>query len=223
MNFPVMIFPAMIFRSLPPLAMALVTTVFATSLPFAAQAQTAPDSIACSGPFAKDATHAKIVAAFGAKNVTLKTEDAPDGTTNTTLIFGKDEKKRITVYWLDEEKKARPQGIMVQAPSAWTGPLGIRAGMTIEEVEALNGAPFSIYGFEWDMGGYVVDLKGKLTTIPGGCNLMLRFNPGVKLTPQKTFDAITGEKKIPSTNALLRSAKPTLAEWTIDYAKPATK
>ncbi len=37
---------------------------------------------------------------------------------------------------------------------------GVKIGTTLEELERLNGGPFSFYGFEWDYGGAVTDWKG---------------------------------------------------------------
>lgn len=37
---------------------------------------------------------------------------------------------------------------------------GIKIGTSMEELERLNGGPFSFYGFEWDYAGAVTDWKG---------------------------------------------------------------
>jgi hypothetical protein len=73
------------------------------------------DALGCEGPFAKDASHAKLVAAFGAKNVTFKDVDAVEGSKEkATVLFDDDPTKRIVVFWHDE-KRARP-AIKEQTP-----------------------------------------------------------------------------------------------------------
>jgi hypothetical protein len=45
------------------------------------------DTIACDGPFAKDTSHAKLVAAFGAKNVTFKEVDGAEGSKDKATVL----------------------------------------------------------------------------------------------------------------------------------------
>jgi hypothetical protein len=192
-------------------ALAVSTTIAAAQSP----AQNAPQAIACGGPFAKDSSRAKLVASFGAANVTDQEVDGAEGSTElATVLFAKDPTRRVEVAWNDANSRARPASVSVKAPSAWTGPEGIRVGMALADVAQLNGAPISINGFEWDYGGYAMDLKGKLAKLSGGCSVMLRFSPGVDISG-KSFRSIIGDKRIRSDNAVLLSAKPTLAEWSL--------
>lgn len=215
------VFPALSHFDIHPMCIMIRSLLLASTialLPTLATAQQdTPQTIACSGPFAKDSSRAKLVAAFGAANVTDETIDGAEGSTEqATVLFAKDPKRRIAVMWNDEKAKAKPASIIVKSPSAWAGPEGIQTGMTLSEIVQRNGEPFKINGFEWDYGGYVVDLKGKLATVPGGCGAMLRFSPGIDISG-KAFRSIIGDKQIRSDNAILLSAKPTLTEWTLGY------
>lgn len=197
-----------------PLLLAITIAFFPS---FATAQQVTPQTIACSGPFAKDSSRAKLVTAFGAANVTDETIDGAEGATEqATVLFAKDPRRRVAVIWSDEKAKAKPASIMVKSPSAWAGPEGIQIGMTLSDIVQRNGEPLKINGFEWDYGGYAVNLKGRLATLPGGCGVMLRFSPGIDISG-KTFRSIIGEKQIRSDNAVLLSAKPTLTEWTLGY------
>jgi hypothetical protein len=89
--------------------------------------------------------------------------------------------------------------------------------MKITEVEKLNGKTFKLNGFEWDGGGYVNNLDGKLKTHPGGCGMTIRFEPGIANPLSKKFSAIVGDKQIASDNKLMRAAKPQVSEWGIGY------
>jgi hypothetical protein len=88
--------------------------------------------------------------------------------------------------------------------------------MALADVAQRNGETIKINGFDWDYGGYVMNLKGKLTSLPGGCSVALRFSPGVDVSG-KAFRSIIGDKQIRSDNAVLFAAKPTLAEWSMIY------
>ena len=149
------------------LASALSATAQKTAIPVAADTQDNPvqqkrDALGCEGAFARDTTHAKLVAAFGAKNVAFKEVDAAEGSKGrATVLFDDDPTKRIVVFWHDE-KRTRPSMIKVSAPSLWVGPGGIGNGMKLTDVEKLNGKPFKLAGFDWDGGGLVRELDGKL-------------------------------------------------------------
>ena len=140
------------------LASALSATAQKTAIPVAADTQDNPvqqkrDVLGCEGAFARDTTHAKLVAAFGAKNVAFKEVDAAEGSKGrATVLFDDDPTKRIVVFWHDE-KRTRPSMIKVSAPSLWVGPGGIGNGMKLTDVEKLNGKPFKLAGFDWDGGG----------------------------------------------------------------------
>lgn len=203
----------------PSLRFTLVATALAISTAIVnAQpaAPTTPQAITCSGPFAKDSSRAKLTAAFGAADVTDQEIEGAEGSTEqATVLFANDPARRIDVIWNDAKTGTRPATVIVKAPSAWIGPEGIRTGMALADVAQRNGEAIKINGFEWDYGGYVMNLKGKLASLPG-CGVTLRFSPGVDVSGN-AFRSIIGDKQIRSDNAVLLSAKPTLAEWSMVY------
>jgi hypothetical protein len=184
----------------------------------AQNSQPASASLSCETPIGKDATHATLQTAFGASNVTSEEVAGAEGETNkVTVLFAKNPARRLEVSWSNEAKRARPSSITVPPSSGWTGPLGLHTGMSLEDVARINGEPLTINGFEWDYGGYAVDLKGRLAQFPGGCGVMLRFSPGQDLQPPAKYKALVGEKKLRSDNALLLSVKPKLSGWSIAF------
>lgn len=188
--------------------------------PLSAHAQNAPApaSISCDSPIKKDATHTQLVKTFGAANVTAEEVDGAEGEKNkVTVLFAKDPAKRLEIGWNDEAKRERPSGISLSPTSSWTGPLGLRSGMSLEDAAKLNGQPITINGFEWDMGGYAINLKGKLAQLPGGCSLMLRFAPESELPSSAKYKPLIGDRKLRSDNALLLSVKPKLQTWSLNF------
>lgn len=188
-----------------------------TSLDNLADAPKAP-VLACGGPFAKTASHAKLVAEFGEKNVVYKDIDGPEGRKmKATILFENDPVKQIAVVWRDQAARNGISSIVASAPSTWVGPGGIRNGLPLKQVEKLNGGAFSINGFEWGGGGFASGFKGLLASPPGGCILSIRFEPGIANPLPKKFAAIVGDRKIPSSDRLMRRAKPMVSEWSINY------
>lgn len=150
-------------------------------LPLASPADAAPKKpeqvIACTGPFAKGVTHARLVKAFGANNVAVQSVGIGEGeTVKASVIFPRDAARRIEVLWIDEKRRRNPAEIRTGVDSTWRTAHGIRRGMSLSEIEALNGRPFRLYGFGFDYGGTTLDWNGgTLATQAGNCSLTLRF------------------------------------------------
>ncbi|UZE48236.1 hypothetical protein ONR75_25970 [Rhodopseudomonas sp. P2A-2r] len=198
---------------------ALPALMLFLATPSYAQQPTPPLTLACSGPFAKDSSHGRLQQTFGAPNVAIQKVDGAEGESfEASVLYRSTPEKRLEVAWSDDRKRSGLASASVKKPSAWSGPEGIRVGMTLDEVTRLNGQPFKLNGFEWDYGGFVVDLKGKLAILPGGCAMTLRFSPGMALDARK-HAGLLGEKKLSSSDAKLLAVKPVLTEWSVGYGE----
>lgn len=188
-----------------------------TSLNNVKDAPQAP-SLACEGPFAKDTTHDKLVATFGAKNVAFKDVDVTSNVlTKATVLFDADPTRRLVVFWKDDKSRTRPIAVTIDAPSTWTGPGGVRNGLTLRDLERLNGGNFSITGFGGIGGGEASKLGGPFVNLPGNCTLKIRFAPGIASPLPSRFASVTGDVLIASTNLVLRRVRPQVEQWSIHY------
>lgn len=188
-----------------------------TSLNNLKDAPKAP-SLACAGPFAKDTTHSKLVAEFGAKNVVFKdVVTASNVKTQATVVFDDDPTKRVVVYWKDNKARARPASISIEAPSTWTGPGDIRNGLTLRDLEKLNGGGFSMTGFGGVNGGEISDLKDSFADVPGNCTLKIKLEPGIANPLPPRFASVTGDQLVPSKNLVLRRVRPQVSQWSVNY------
>jgi hypothetical protein len=172
-----------------------------------AAAQTLPAArlvLECKGPFGRNASHAALVKVYGAKHVSFGDVNRAEGEgVQATILFANDPKRRIEIEWFDGKKRARPSVITVFGESQWTGPLGLKNGMTIQEIERLAGRPFRINGFQFDVAG-----AGGLFEIDGG------------LPEGAEYKRFVGEVEIPSDDALLLTLKPKLWIFTLSYPAP---
>lgn len=175
--------------------------------------------LACAGPFGKDTSHARLVGEFGERNVVFKdvAEGAEGIKKQATVIFDDDPTRRIVIYWDEVKTRTRPGRIVVSAPSTWLGPNGIRNGLPVKDLEKINGGSFTIKGFGGIGSGGVSGLKGKLADVPGGCKLGIHFEPSIANPLPPKFAAITGNLVIPSSNSLMRRARPQVTDWSIVY------
>lgn len=188
-----------------------------TSLNNVKDAPQAP-SLACEGPFAKDTTHDKLVATFGIKNVAFKDVDVTSNVlTKATVLFDTDPTRRLVVFWKDEKSRTRPLAVTIDAPSTWTGPGGVRNGLTLRDTEKLNGGSFSITGFGGIGGGEASKLGGPFVNLPGDCKLKIRFEPGIASPLPARFASVTGDVLIASTNLILRRVRPQVVQWSLHY------
>lgn len=174
--------------------------------------------LACTGPFAKDSSHTRLVTEFGERNVTFKDVEGAEGIKQkATVIFDDDPTKRVVIYWDDIKTRTKPTKIAISSPSTWLGPNGIRNGLPVKDLEKINGGSFSIKGFGGIGGGGVSGLKGKLADVSGGCKLVIHFEPGIANPLPPKFAAITGNLIVPSSNSLMRRARPQVSDWSIVY------
>ena len=186
-----------------------------------AAAQEPPTVLACTGPFARDSDERRLAQAFGAANV--ERADIPVGEGNTepgTAIFARDPAKRIDILWHDAY--ARPNVIIIRNGSAW--PVAVTGldkpvanGLTLAEIEAMNGRPFTLTGFGWDLGGYTNSWGGgRLDGPVGGCNLSLRFDHAND-APADALDKVNGDVEFSSTDSAMREVKPVVIEIELGW------
>ncbi|NUO76476.1 MAG: hypothetical protein HOQ32_10715, partial [Lysobacter sp.] len=127
--------------------------------PAAAPATTA---LVLPGDFAPDTTPDQLRQRFGAANVRLgKVPGAEGEEFPGVILFPDDPNKRAYLYFQNEQTL---QGLslvrVLDRESTWTLDNGVRMGLPLAELVALNGKPISFYGLEWDYGGTIVDYHG---------------------------------------------------------------
>lgn len=175
--------------------------------------------INCEGVFKEDATLAEIESAFGKENVVTGEVPGPEGTTMiATTIYPSDPARTMQVRWWDETDVEYLAGVTLAAGDS--GPGGVKVGMPIEEVQAINGEPFNLFGFYWDYGGFAGFESGKLSGLPGGCVLSLRFAPTREDLPQDVMNAISGDVELKSDMPEMLEAKVAVGEVNLGYPYP---
>jgi hypothetical protein len=108
------------------------------------RANPGPLVVACSGAFAKDSSHLKLTMTYDLKNVDTAEVDAGSGKTMASIIFPKEPKRRLEVWWSDQDKRKNTCLIAINGHSNWAGCLSIwmllpkanqqpRCGRTVSE------------------------------------------------------------------------------------------
>ena len=77
------------------------------------------------------------------------------------MVFPGEPRKRLELVLDADDPDAPIRELRVPSgDSLWHAASGLRTGMTLAELVALNGAPVSFYGLGWDYGGTVQDWHG---------------------------------------------------------------
>jgi hypothetical protein len=177
-----------------------------------------PRAVACDGAFAKDSTHLKLATVFNSQNVVFTEVDGPDGSKlMASVLFPKDPKRRLEVWWQNEAARAETYLIVINGQSTWTAPKGLRLGLQLAALEKLNGKPFKLTGFDKDSSSAISDWDGgALAQLPGGCKAGVRLAADSKATPE-VRNAVSANTDFASNDASVRAVKPTVAEIILGY------
>ncbi|MHB1078048.1 MAG: hypothetical protein ACYC67_01515 [Prosthecobacter sp.] len=144
-----------------------------------------------------------IERAYGKDNLKLQKIPGAEGEEIDGAKLFADTDRELEIVWdPDNEKKKVVFDIRVMG-KAWKFENGLKSGMTVEEVEKINGKPFKIAGFEWDYGGYANFEGGKLEG-----KVSIRFSPTTENIPEY----LSGDKQLSSADKQLRAAKPLVDE-----------
>lgn len=206
------------------LSMLALCAALAVSPAFAKNKSPAPtaapdaETLACEGAFAIDSSEARLIELYGADNVVTGTVHGIEGIEMlATTVFPDDPEKRLQFVWWDEDALSDPSNI--ELPPGAVAPGGVRIGLSLAEVQALNGEPFKLMGFGWDYGGFAGFESGALSDLPGDCGLNLRFDPGEAPQGVDTLPAM-GDKELSSDDPLLAKMPVTVYSMSVGYPHP---
>lgn len=136
--------------------------------------------VTCSGAFAKDSSHVKLAMIYNTSNVLFTEVDGPENSKlMATVLFPKDPKRRLEVWWLNEAARSSTYLIVINGQSTWSAPkgaearsAGCRAGKTqwqAVQAEGLWQGQFRHdHGLGWRRAG---SSSGRLQ---GGCHAHVR-------------------------------------------------
>ncbi|MGN6310087.1 MAG: hypothetical protein ACTHNN_11090 [Xanthobacteraceae bacterium] len=177
--------------------------------------------VECRAQFARTASHVDLVRAYGADKVSFSNVNRAEGEViKATVLFAKDPRRRLEIEWHDAKKCRRPSTITVFGEdNLWIGPLGVRNGMPIQDIEQRAGKPFKINGFGFDVAGAGHFEGTTLDKLPGGCAFGTHFDIEGGLPPEH-LKRFNGEVTIDSNDPDLLSLKPRLWIYTLSYPSP---
>jgi len=148
-------------------------------------------------------TSTDIECAYGKKNLKLQKLPGAEGEEIEGAKLFAETDRELEIVWDPEKEKTKVVFDIRVIGKAWKFDNGLKSGMTVEEVEKINGKPFQIAGFSWDYGGYANFKGGKLDA-----KVSIRFSPSSDEVP----DYLQGDKQLSSSDKKLRAVKPLVDE-----------
>ncbi len=153
-----------------------------------------------------------------------------------TVLFKKTPSEALAIAWTGKGPQAHPKQIYIcfgrrRGPCRWQTAGGIKVGMRLGELTALNGKSFTVSGFGWNYGGNVLSWEGgALAKLDCNGRLVLtldgeRVRAGeyaVKLTPEEVR-SFSGDRPIATSNAALAKLDPRVVELLYQFPGPDSK
>jgi hypothetical protein len=168
--------------------------------------------VECSGPFAKDSGMLALAVAYDSRNMVFKEETVQGTSVGATVLFPKDPRRRLEVWWSNPNRTGTYL-IDIAGKSIWTAPEGLRLGLTLEQLQKINGKPFKLKGFDSDDVAAVADWDGgALATLPGGCKAGVSLHAKANAAKQ-----LPAADQYSSEDPVMRAIKPTVSEILIGY------
>jgi hypothetical protein len=172
--------------------------------------------IACSGPFAQDSGMLELAMIFGSGNMIFTHENVQGSEVGVTVLYPKDPRRRLEVWWSNPNRTGLYL-IDIAGKSVWTGPDGLRLGLTLPELEKLNRKPFKLKGFDKDGIATATDWAGgTLAAFPGGCKVSVSLHADAKAS-KDAIGAISADQEFSSADSVFHAVKPTVSEILIGY------
>jgi hypothetical protein len=169
----------------------------------------------CQSPFVRDASGVSLTKALGAANLAREEVFMSGDTEPVTVVFPKDQRRRLMVRWRDTTSERGIADIIIGIGSTRSVG-GITIGASIVDVEKLNGRPFKISVAGGDVGFVVIDWQGgRLANLPGGCKASPEF-----VIDEAAFHLFTKEisdEALLSSGAGLRAAKPVVGDIFVSF------
>lgn len=186
-----------------------------TQGPLAGETSEEPAKITCDYPVRRGDTRASLIERMG-KDARVEEVAGPEGMDFDALVLWPDDPaRRLEVIFMDDAMTERGSVRIYGEASDWRA-AGLGLGSTLAEVEARNGGPFTLMGFEWDYGGLVMDwLGGELERLPGGCRAGAHM--GYADETGEVPMSLVGDVELRSDLPAMRELQPEVAELWLAF------
>ena len=162
-------------------------------------------------------SEARLIKRFGRRHVLRTNVAIGQGQHEPgTVLFPRDPRQRIDILWKSQSARVSPKHARVRGDeSVWVVMPGVRLGLSLEELEALNGGAFKLTGFGHAYEGTVLSWhRGALDVALGASSrVAVRLAPSAAERPAAA--AFPGNQEFRS--EAMRDINPRVYEIAIDF------
>lgn len=167
-----------------------------------------------------------LIERYGAESVKYDTMWGAEGFFSMGTILKTEPESHIEITWQNEKLRAGIVSVTLVsdqdwysdsvASGKWKTQQGVQLGMSVQELQNLNGRPFTFSGFGWDYAGVVTDWQqGQMEN--QGVAVQLSEGPySGKLTNEESAQ-LMGDVSVQSDHPLVKEFNPRV--WSISVAK----
>jgi hypothetical protein len=173
------------------------------------------------GPLTTETSEADLRRRYGPTAVDSSRIQIGEGETMAgTVLYPGDSLRRAEIVWQDSAQRRRPARIILRGnQSRWQLDRGISLGTSLQELERLNGRPFTLAGFGWDYAGVVTDWKGgALDSLLAGVKLYL--DPGPAQSESAPYSQVLGDRDYSSSLPAMQQLNPRITQIFVDFESP---
>ncbi len=173
-------------------------------------------------------TEADLINRYSKENVKLDTIWGYEGYFTMGTVLKTELASHIEITWKNDSLKTGIISVTQVsdsdwyadslARSEWKSSTGVYVGMSIDELQRINGRPFTFSGFGWDYAGGVISWNGGTLE---GKGIAVQLSEGPVVPSRKVTDeernAVLGDVEVQSDNPVLSVYAPRV--WSISVAK----
>lgn len=178
------------------------------------------------GPITAASTRADLDAIFGKENVQERNLDRNDGPEAATVVYSSDPSAALAITWDREHPAAIRVCFGTQTgPCRWRTSSGIHLGISIRELNALNGKSFQVGGFAQEQGKVISWKQGALEENPAACgHLVVGLTPAASIEGREMsknekgeWKQMQGDKPFSSSSWSLVDLNTTVSALTLEF------
>ena len=134
-----------------------------------------------------------------------------------TVLYPDDSLRRLEIMWRDTVERRQPARIVLRGQqSRWHVGRGISLGTSLQDLERLNGRPFTLAGFGWDYAGVVIGWEGgALDSTLAGVKLYL--DPGPAQYESAPYSQVLGDREYSSAIPAMQQLNPRVGQVFVDF------
>ena len=175
----------------------------------------------CGDVFGPKTTFESLAAEFGVENLKNTEIHFHEGFYESGTLLFPDTHNEVEIFWHDPETRQSLRSARILGDhSSWVTPQGLRLGLDLRAIEAINRFPFRLAGFGWDYGGTVLSWgSGDLHAMSNPtCRTLVRFGEGDPergRNIQLKHGIVSGDREFSSGHQTMQLLNPTVKDLTL--------